>query len=82
MVDRQKALVDFVTAWADYEKRMTGIASEVKTLAQHDPTLHQMVARITDELASSPDAQRQLAMRLALAEFSRSGGEHGASRSP
>lgn len=72
MVDRQKTLIEFVTAWAEYQTRMTGIGSEAKRLAEGNPALHQMIARITDELASSPDAQRELAMQLALAELSKS----------
>jgi hypothetical protein len=73
MVDRQKALVEFVVAWAEYEKRMTGIGSEAKRLAETDPALSRMIARITDELMSSPDDQRRIAMQLALAELSRPG---------
>jgi hypothetical protein len=73
MVDRQKALIDFVTAWAEYEKRMTGIGSEAKKLAEGDPALGRMIARITDELMSSPDDQRRIAMQLAIAELSRTG---------
>ncbi|MFI5418682.1 MAG: hypothetical protein ACHQ2Y_07305 [Candidatus Lutacidiplasmatales archaeon] len=71
MVDRHKSLIEFVTAWADYEKRLSGAAMEARRLAEHDPALHQMIARITGDLESSPDAQRQLAMRLAIAEFSK-----------
>lgn len=71
MVDRQQRLVEFVIAWAEYEKRMNGVASEAKKVAGDDPALHQMIARITDDLSSSPDAQRQVAMRLALVELSK-----------
>jgi hypothetical protein len=77
MVDRQKTLVEFVAAWADYEKKMHNIGFEAKKLAESDPALYQMIARITDDLMSSPDVQRQVAMQLALAEFSRSGGFSG-----
>jgi hypothetical protein len=72
MVDRQKALVEFVTAWADYENRLHDVGSEAMKLAANDPRLHQMIARIVDDVACSPELQRQVAMRLALAEFSRS----------
>ncbi|HZY71069.1 MAG TPA: hypothetical protein VFF67_08865 [Thermoplasmata archaeon] len=71
MVDRQKTLIEFVTAWAEYQMRLSGIGSEAKKLAADNPGLHQMIGRITDELASSPEDQRQLALRLAIAEFSR-----------
>jgi hypothetical protein len=71
MVDRQRTLVEFVTAWAEYQIRMGNIGSEAKKLTENNPPLHQMIARITDELASSPDSQRELAMRLAIAEFSK-----------
>lgn len=74
MVDRQKALVEFVRAWAEYQMGMSGIGFEAKKLAVHNTPLEQMIARITDDLASSPDEQRNLAMRLALAEFSSSSG--------
>ena len=73
MVDRRKTLVEFVTAWAEYEMRMSGIGSEAKKLVENDRSLHQMVARITDDLARSPDVQRELAMQLAIAEFSTAG---------
>ncbi|MCI4369343.1 MAG: hypothetical protein L3K09_07270 [Thermoplasmata archaeon] len=73
MVDRHKTLIEFVTAWADYERRITGVALEAQQLAEHDPLLHQMIARIMGELSSSPDSQRQIALRLAIAEFSNSG---------
>lgn|GEM_PF-4770821 len=69
MVDRQKRLIEFVTAWAEYEKRMSGIGMEARKLVEHDPPLRQMVDRVTDELMRSPDIQRQLAMQLAIAEF-------------
>jgi hypothetical protein len=72
MVDRQKTLIEFVQAWAEYEWRMKGIEMEAKKLGRQDPGLHQMISRITDDLMGSPDTQRQLAMRLALAEFSKS----------
>jgi hypothetical protein len=72
MVDRQKTLVEFVTAWAEYEKRLQGVGSAAGKLAENDPPLQQMIARISDDVMSSPDLQRQLAMRLALAEFSKS----------
>jgi hypothetical protein len=72
MVDRQRKLIEFVAAWAEYEKRMTGIASEAKKLADNDPGLFQMISRITDDLSSSPDVQRDIAKQLALAELSRS----------
>ena len=75
MVDRQRALIEFVTVWAEYQKRMGSIGSEAKKLAEKDPALHQMIARIMDDLNSSPEAQRQLALQLALAEFTRHGGE-------
>ena len=71
MVDRQKMLVDFVTAWAEYERRMTDVGSVSRKAVAHDPDLQQMVLRITDELARSPEVQRDLAMRLALAEFAK-----------
>lgn len=71
MVDRQRTLVDFVTAWAEYQMRLSGIGSEAKKLAIDNPGLHQMIGRITDELASSPEDQRQLALRLAIAEFTK-----------
>jgi hypothetical protein len=72
MVDRKQKLIEFVTAWAEYERRMTGIGSEAKKLAEDDPALHQMIARITDDLSSSPDVQRDIAKQLALAEISKS----------
>ena len=72
MVDRQKTLVEFVSAWADYQMRISDLGSEPKKLAVYNNPLEQMIARITDDLASSPDDQRLLAMRLALAEFSKS----------
>ena len=72
MVDRQKALVEFVTAWAEYQMRMGGLGSESKKLAVNNTPLEQMIARITDDLASSPDDQRRLAMQLAIVEFSKS----------
>jgi hypothetical protein len=72
MVDRQKTLVEFVTAWAEYQMRLSGVGSETKKLAVNNSPLEAMIARITDDLASSPEDQRQLAMRLALAEFSKS----------
>ncbi|HZY92969.1 MAG TPA: hypothetical protein VFG07_09415 [Thermoplasmata archaeon] len=71
MVDRQKTLVEFVVAWADYEKRMSGIGSEARKFAEGDAALQQMVSRVTDELMRSPDVQREIAMQLAIAEFSR-----------
>ncbi|MCI4327656.1 MAG: hypothetical protein L3K16_08525 [Thermoplasmata archaeon] len=73
MVDRQKAIVEFVTAWAEYQMRLSGIGSEAKKLAVHNTPLEQMIGRIMDDLASSPDDQRTLSMRLAIAEFSKSG---------
>jgi hypothetical protein len=73
MVDRQKTLVEFVTAWAEYQMRLSGLGSEAKKLAVGNPALQQMIARITDDIASSPDDQRHLAMQLALAEFSKTG---------
>jgi hypothetical protein len=73
MVDRQSMLMEFVVAWAEYEMRMGNAGSEAKKLVQGNPPLQQMIARITDELASSPDLQRQIASRLAIAELSRSG---------
>ncbi|HEV8049381.1 MAG TPA: hypothetical protein VGP88_02180 [Thermoplasmata archaeon] len=72
MVDRQKTVVEFVTAWAEYQMRLSGIGAEAKKLAVNNNPLEAMIARITDDLASSPDDQRRLAMQLALAEFSRS----------
>lgn len=71
MVDRQKTLVEFIVAWADYEKRMSGIGSEARKHAEADPALQQMVSRVTDELMRSPDVQREIAKQLAIAEFSR-----------
>jgi hypothetical protein len=71
MVDRQRTLIEFVRAWAEYEKNMNNIGSEAKKLAQEDPALYQMIARITDDLMSSPDIQRDVAMQLAIAEFSK-----------
>jgi hypothetical protein len=73
MVDRQKTWIEFVTAWAEYEMVLRGIGAEPKKLAVNNSVLEQMVGRITDDLQSSPDDQRQLAMQLAIAEFSRSG---------
>ena len=72
MVDRQGTLVEFVTAWAEYQMRLNGIGSEAKKLAVDNPGLQQMIGRIADSIAASPDDQRQLAMQLAIAEFSRS----------
>lgn len=72
MADRQQTLVEFVTAWAEYEMRLSGVGSEAKKLVVNNPGLLQMIARITDDLASSPEDQRRLAMRLALAELSTS----------
>jgi hypothetical protein len=72
MVDRQKTLVEFVTAWAEYQMRMTGVGSAAKQHAANDPALQQMIGRITDDLASSPQDQRLLAMQLAFAEFAKS----------
>ena len=69
VVDRQKRLIEFVTAWAEYEKNMSGIGMEARKVVEHDPPLRQMVDRVTDELMRSPDIQRQLAMQLAIAEF-------------
>jgi hypothetical protein len=57
---------------------MTGIGSEAKRLAEKDPGLSQMIARITDELSSSPDDQRRIATQLALAELSCPGWPIGA----
>lgn len=71
MVDRTKTLIEFITAWADYERRMSGIGLGALEAAKADPALRQMVSRITDELMRSPDVQRDLAMKLAIAEFSR-----------
>lgn len=73
MVDRQKTLVEFVTVWAEYQMRMSGLGEEAKKIESKDPALRQMIARITDEIASSPEDQRILAKQLALAEFSKSG---------
>jgi hypothetical protein len=73
MVDRLKTLTEFIFAWADYEKRMSGIGFEAKKLAEGDPALAQMIARITGELSSSPELQRHLAMELTLAEFTKQG---------
>ena len=73
MVDRQKTWIEFVTAWAEYEMLLRGTSSEARKLAVKNSELEQMIARITDDLASSPDDQRALARQLALAEFSKSG---------
>jgi hypothetical protein len=72
MVDRQKTWTEFVTAWAEYEMLLRGIGSGPKKLAVNNSGLEQMVGRITDDLASSPEDQRLLAKQLALAEFSKS----------
>jgi hypothetical protein len=72
MLDRQKRFEEFVTAWAEYAMLLRGVGAEAKKLAVNNSPLEAMIARITDDLASSPDDQRQLAMRLAIAEFSRS----------
>jgi len=73
MVDRQQTLIEFVTAWAEYEQKMTDIGSRSRKSAEGNPNLQQMILRITDELARSPEVQRDLAMRLALAEFAKGG---------
>jgi hypothetical protein len=73
MVDRQKALVELVTAWAEYEMRMNGIGSEAKKIAVNNPGLVQKIDSVTNDLMSSPDDQRKLALQLAIAELSRSG---------
>jgi len=72
MVDRQKRLIEFIIAWSEYEQKMSGIGYEAKQTVENNPALHQMISRITDELSRSPDVQRELAMRLAIAEFSAS----------
>ena len=71
-VDRQKRLIEFVAAWAEDQMRISNQGSEVKNLAVNNNPLEQMIARITDDLASSPDDQRRLAVQLALTEFSKS----------
>jgi hypothetical protein len=73
MVDRQKTWAEFVTAWAEYEMLLRGIGASPKKLAVNNSGLEQMIGRITDDIASSPDDQRKLAMQLALAELSRAG---------
>jgi hypothetical protein len=72
MVDRQQTWIEFVTAWAEYEMVLRGIGANPKKLAVNNSALEQMAGRITDDIASSPDDQRKLAMQLALAELSRS----------
>jgi hypothetical protein len=73
MVDRQKTLVELVTAWAEYEMRMYGIGSEAKKIAVNNPGLVQKIDSVTNDLMSSPDDQRKLALQLAIVELSRSG---------
>lgn len=73
MVDRQKTWTEFVKAWAEYELLLRGIGAGPKKLAVNNTELEQMIGRIADDLASSPEDQRRLAMQLALAEFSKSG---------
>ncbi|MFI5414679.1 MAG: hypothetical protein ACHQ16_03315 [Candidatus Lutacidiplasmatales archaeon] len=53
---------------------LRGIGSEPKKLAVNNTALEQMIGRIVDDIASSPDDQRKLAMQLALAELARSSG--------
>lgn len=55
----------FVTAWADYERELSGVIAAAQNEAAKDGSLHQAIGYLADALRTT-EQRRTVAMQLAL----------------
>lgn len=76
MNDRKGTTWNFLVAWHEYDSALTSAVSLNEDELAKNPNLHQQLysqnAGTIGSLISSPEARSHLAMKLALAELSRS----------
>jgi len=68
-MEQRELIKNFVKSWVRYDLDIQSVEGQVKNELSKEGAAHQMAGWLYEQVLSQPDRRREIALRLALAEF-------------